>query len=109
MGVDIIEADGSAPQYNEDNPDNGYFGKQGDTYPSGATEFTAVSEYQVTNITETDGMIYFRVNEGGETILLDIEDIEHPNSITTKKVFRDGQILIELDNEYYDLLGRHIR
>lgn len=109
MGVDIIEADGSAPQYNADNPDNGYLGKQGDTYPSGATEFTAVSEYQVTNITETDGMIYFRVNEGGETILLDIEDIEHPNSITTKKVFRDGQILIELDNEYYDLLGRHIR
>lgn len=109
MGVDIIEADGSAPQYNADNPDNGYFGKQGDTYPSGATEFTAVSEYQVTNITETDGMIYFRVNEGGETILLDIEDIERPNSITTKKVFRDGQILIELDNEDYDLLGRHIR
>ena len=105
MGVDIVEADGSAPAYDEDDYDNGYFGKLKDAYPAGATAFTKLEEYQVTDITETNGIIYFKVNGGGEAILLDVEDPVQPKSLTTKKIFRNGQILIEHNGEYYDLLG----
>lgn len=105
MGVDIVEADGSAPAYDEDDYDNGYFGKLKDAYPAGASAFTKLEEYQVTDITETNGIIYFKVNGGGEAILLDVEDPVQPKSLTTKKIFRNGQILIEHNGGYYDLLG----
>ena len=105
MGVDIVEADGSAPAYDEDDYDNGYFGKLKDAYPAGANAFTKLNEYQVTDITETNGIIYFKVNGGGETILLDVENLDQPKSLTTKKIFRNGQILIEHNGEFYDLLG----
>ena len=105
MGVDIIEADGSAPSYDEEDYENGYFGKEGDAYPAGSTSFTKLAAYQVTDIQEKGGVINFKVNGGGETILLDVEDVAHPAMLTPKKIFRNGQILIEHNGEYYDLLG----
>lgn len=108
MGVDIIEADGSTPSYSSSNTDNGYFGKQGDTYPSGSSTFTQVTSFQVTDIEEANGYIFFNVNGGGETIRLAVEDVEQPRTNAAKKVFRDGQIFIEFNGDYYDLLGnRH--
>ncbi|MBO7455159.1 MAG: M6 family metalloprotease domain-containing protein [Paludibacteraceae bacterium] len=109
MGVDIMEADGSAPAYNEDDYDNGYFGKQGDAYPAGSTSFTKLVEYQVTDIAENGGLISFKVNGGGETILLDVDDIRQPAAPASRKVMRDGKILIEHNGMYYDLLGNPCR
>ena len=68
MGVDIIEADGKAPAASNSNPNNGYLGKMGDTYPAGNDSFTKLPEFQVTAIDEMDGLITFKVNGGGEMI-----------------------------------------
>ena len=104
MGVDIIEADGEAPTYSTTS-NNGYIGKPGDAYPKGADAFTDLEPYQVTDIQEVDGIIYFKVNGGGEEIILAVDDVEQPTRSITKKIIRNGQILIERDGTYYDLLG----
>lgn len=63
--VDLIEADGSAPKYNKDNLTNGYFGKQGDTYPSGATSKTFFSgNWDLANVKETNKTITFAFQGG---------------------------------------------
>ena len=64
MGVDLIEADGRAPSYSQYNTDNGYFGKAGDLFPAGATSYNKITDYPITNITETGGVISFRVGGG---------------------------------------------
>ena len=109
MGVDLLEADGSAPSYSISNRNNGYFGKQGDAYPSGSDSFTTVTNYQVTDITEEDGLITFKVNGGGEEINLGVKNVncEEANGRWTK-VLRDGQILIQRGDKIYDLFGRII-
>ena len=104
MGVDIIEADGSAPTYNA-YVDNGYTGKATDAFPAGADSFTQVTSYQVTDIEETDGYIYFKLNGGGESVHLAVEDVNQPKAVQPKKIYRDGKIWIEHNGEYYDLLG----
>ncbi len=109
MGVDIIEADGSAPAQDEYNYSNGYLGKSGDAYPAGSTSFTDVTSYQVTDIEEANGYIFFKVNGGGETVYLAVESTEQQATRTARKIFRDGQIVIEFNGDYYDLLGRPVR
>lgn len=107
MGVDIVEADGNAPSYNARNRSNGYFGKAGDAYPEGATSFTSLSAYKVTNISEENDTIYFQVNGGGKSILvLDVEATELPGTHSGRKYLRNGMILIEHNGTYYDLSGR---
>ena len=69
MGVDLIEADGSAPSYT--GRDNGYMGKATDAFPAGSDHYTAFT-YNITNITEQDGVISFNV--GGGTALEDLLD-----------------------------------
>lgn len=105
MGIDLIEADGLAPSYNRNNRFNGYFGKQGDAYPtSTVTSFTAVSGYQVTNIAETDGVITFDVNGGGSHTYLDTQELNSTDKPV--KVLRDGQVCIIRGGRVYDLMGR---
>ena len=65
MGVDLIEADGKTPSYNENNPNNGYYGKAGDAFPAGAKSYTKISNRSITNITESNGVISFKFM-GGE-------------------------------------------
>ncbi len=63
--VDIIEADGSAPKYKADNPNNGFFGKQGDLFPAGATAKNMFSnKMYFENVKEQDGVISFDFNGG---------------------------------------------
>ena len=58
--VDIIEADGSRPSYKADNLTNGYFGKQGDLFPSGASEYKMFSnKMYFSGVTEQDELIRF--------------------------------------------------
>lgn len=105
MGVDIIEADGSTPSYNQNNPNNGYLGKLTDAYPAGSDSFTDVDAYQITYIDEENGIITFLVNGGGDPIVLSVEDAEQEAAVSAKKILRNGQIFIEMDGLYYDILG----
>ncbi len=58
--VDLIEADGSAPKYRADLLTNGYFGKQGDLFPAGATEYAMFSnKMYFSDVRETNGVILF--------------------------------------------------
>lgn len=63
--VDLIEADGSAPKYKADNLNNGYFGKQGDLFPAGATSKNMFSNKMgFANVAEQGGVITFDFNGG---------------------------------------------
>ncbi len=63
--VDLIEADGKEPKYNETNPNNGYLGKAGDAFPTGATSKTFFSEkWYLDNVKETNGAITFAFQGG---------------------------------------------
>lgn len=63
--VDLIEADGSRPSYKADNPNNGFFGKQGDLFPSGATEYKMFSnKMYFSAVKEQNGVISFDFNGG---------------------------------------------
>lgn len=68
MGVDLIEADGKAPNLSTVNMNNGYFGKATDLFPAGATEYTAISDHPIKNIREEDGVIYFAYKGGATAI-----------------------------------------
>ncbi|MBQ9339644.1 MAG: M6 family metalloprotease domain-containing protein [Paludibacteraceae bacterium] len=57
MGVDIMEADGKAPNDN--------YGKASDAFPTGAEEYTPYEEYPITNITESNKIITFDFMGGG--------------------------------------------
>ena len=104
MGVDIMEADGLTPYYNKNNRENGYFGKQGDVYPyQTTTSFTRVTNYQLTDIAETNGVITFKVNGGGEPTFLSVEDAKKEQ--VAKKILRDGQVIIIRGDKEYTILG----
>ncbi|MBO4249729.1 MAG: M6 family metalloprotease domain-containing protein [Paludibacteraceae bacterium] len=63
--VDLVEADGSAPKYKADNLTNGYFGKQGDLFPSGATGYKMFSnKMEFSGVREQGGIILFDFNGG---------------------------------------------
>lgn len=63
--VDLIEADGKAPEYKADNLTNGYFGKQGDLFPAGATEYKMFSNKQwFSGVREQGGVICFDFKDG---------------------------------------------
>ncbi|MCQ2347230.1 MAG: M6 family metalloprotease domain-containing protein [Paludibacteraceae bacterium] len=67
LGIDIIEADGQTPIRGI-----GSNGKAGDLFPAGATEYTGIQGHTITNITETDSTIYFKLNGGGKETILDV-------------------------------------
>lgn len=100
MGVDLIEADGSAPSY----PNKNYFGKAGDAYPQGDDAFTDVENYQITDIRFVNGLLTFDLNGGDETTVLDVQPVA--DGQTAMKVIRNGKLVIVRENYTYDLLGR---
>lgn len=59
MGVDLIEADGKAPNQSNYNLQNGYWGKATDLFPAGATAYSGLGNHAISNIQETDGIITF--------------------------------------------------
>ena len=82
MGVDIIEADGKA---------TGTYGKAGDAFPNGATQYDGITGHKITNVTEDNGIIRFVLNNGGQDIELDINEQDN-----------DTQVI-----DIYDIMGRH--
>ena len=63
MGVDLIEADGKKPSSGS----NGYAGKAGDLFPAGATEYLGITDHSIEEISEKDGVIYFKYKGGVAT------------------------------------------
>ena len=98
MGVDIMEAVSNSSSY----------GRASDLYPTGATSFTKVTNYKVTDIKHENKIITFKVNGGGEDINLDVEQVTSSDS-SHQKILRDGQVLIVRDGKIYDLMGRQIQ
>lgn len=98
MGVDLIEADGSAPNSNH--------GKASDLFPEGSTKYTNIPGHGISNITETDGVISFDINNGGgEIIITDINELQ-ASPVAAGKHLIDGQIVIIRDNKLYNLAGQ---
>ncbi len=104
MGVDILEADGQAPSYNPNNTSNGYLGKQGDCFPTATVNsWTLLSDYPITNIVETDGVISFSFMGGGTgtNTINQNADVD----INGYKVLRHGRMVIVRHGKEYDILG----
>ena len=75
MGVDLIEADGKAPQYDDNRPSNGYMGKAKDLFPAGATAYTKIEDHAIEEIEEVDGVITFKYKGGKiETAIEDVAE-----------------------------------
>lgn len=75
MGVDLIEADGKAPN----SSGTGYLGKATDLFPAGATSYTQITDHAIEDIEEIDEVIYFKYRGGA--IETDVENIEMPTSV----------------------------
>lgn len=80
MGVDLVEADGSAPAYSQSNSGNGYFGKPGDLFPAGATSSSKVTGYPISDIREQNGVITFRLMGGGSQQPTDTTTVVRPST-----------------------------
>ncbi len=93
MGVDIIEADKNAPSYT--GYLDGYFGKLGDAFPHGATEYAPFEHYALTNIVEEDDLITFDLNGGGTST-----NLKDPNAVSDVVLGEEEVIAI------YNLLGQ---
>lgn len=79
MGVDLIEADGKAPEYDDYRPSNGYMGKAKDLFPAGAVEYTEIEDHPIEKIEEKNGVIYFKYKGGKEET--DVENVNSKRSI----------------------------
>ena len=102
LGVDIIEADGLTPTKAVE---EGY-GKPGDAFPTGSTSFSAVQNYQLTEIAEANDVITFKVNGGGTPTYLKTEETN--SSDKPQKILRDGQVVIIRGGRTYDILGKQL-
>ena len=98
MGVDIIEAKKNTSRYYDWNTD---------LYPKGATEFTDVANFQVTNIQMSNSIIVFDVNGGGDPIRLDVESVQTSDD-GYHKILKDGKLYIMHKGTMYDAMGRGV-
>ena len=102
LRVDIIEADGLTPDYDPYNLNNGYFGKPGDAFPAGATEYLGIADHAIEHITMTDGVVYFSYRGAEPVWTATIQPVAERQ---TSKIIRDGQLLICVDGRTYTVLG----
>ena len=101
LGIDLIEADGLTPTIDHE---DGYIGKPGDLFPAGATEYTAIADHAITDITMTDGIIRF-VYRGGKKV----DPATHVSSVVSEqpvyKTLTNGQLLIHSNGHIYSVYG----
>ena len=106
LGVDLIEADGLTPNTDTD---DGHFGKPGDLFPLGATEYTDIPEHAITGITMKDGIITFAYRGGIQPADTDsiVTPVEIPAMMISKpyKTIRDGQLMIHSSGHTYSVYG----
>ena len=101
MGVDLIEADGKAPQYDANRPSNGYMGKAKDLFPAGATEYTQIIDHPIEEITEQDGVIYFKYKGGVTDSIPPVDDDTIPTRVDNIVCY--GEIV-----GIYNILGQQV-
>lgn len=97
MGVDLIEADGKAPNYNS----NGYMGKAKDLFPAGATEYTQIIDHPIEEITEQDGVIYFKYKGGVTDSIPPVDEDTIPTRVDDIVCY--GEIV-----GVYNILGQQV-
>lgn len=97
FGVDLIEADGTAPSYDEKNKANGYFGKATDLFPAGANQYSSITNHDIQEITEKNGVIRFKYKGGVEGE----EEEEEEEETSIKDVASSENILA-----IYNILGQ---
>lgn len=101
FGIDIIEADGVTPQYIK-GVDNGYDGKPGDTFPTGATEYLEITAHAITDITMTDGIVSFKYRGGKPDTPTSTPTV---NISETYKSIENGHLLIHHNGHTYSVFG----
>ena len=106
LGVDLIEADGLTPSTNTE---DGYIGKAGDLFPEGATEYTGIPNHAITDIVMSDDGIIRFVYRGGKTPTpVDVVKDESVADESAHKTIRNGQMMIERNGVYYNILGNKL-
>ena len=103
IGVDLIEADGDTPSINKK---DGKWGKAGDLFPFGATEYMGIPNHAITDITMDDGIVRF-VYRGGKTPT-PVGFVSIAKDSEVNKIIRDGQMIIEYNGVYYNILGNKL-
>ena len=101
MGVDLIEADGKAPQYDDYRPSNGYMGKAKDLFPAGATAYTQITDHAIEEITEENGLIAFKYKGGVEDTIPPVNGDSTPTFVD--KLVYHGEIV-----GIYNILGQRV-
>ena len=102
MHLDIIEADGKAPEW--DGSSTGWYGRPEDAFPTGADSYKGITDYPLTDITETDGIITFRVKGGVPTGCEEVETV----AAGVRKELRDGRMVIVKDGRVMTPTGMAI-
>ena len=101
MGVDLIEADGKAPNYDDARPSNGYMGKAKDLFPAGATAYTQITDHAIEEITEENGLIAFKYKGGVEDTIPPVNGDSTPTFVD--KLVYHGEIV-----GIYNILGQRV-
>ena len=87
--------------------DNGFFGKAGDAFPTGATTYDGIQNFKISTIVERNKTISFNLRGGGEVIPLSLEQTKSEQKSSIKWML-NGQILIQRGEAIYDLSGKRI-
>ena len=77
------------------------------TYPAGATEFTKIIAYQVTNIAMANRIVTFDVNGGGDDVNLDVEKVQG-DEVQYTKVIKNGVLYLMYKGTMYDVQGKRV-
>ena len=104
MGIDLMEADGNAPAYNQSKPQNGYFGKVKDAFPAGAESFSEVGNYKISNIVLENELISLDLNGGGKEQTLATSFVL-PAVDGYQKILIGGQLYIMYKGAMYNVQG----
>lgn len=91
MGVDLIEADRKTPNSQQ----SGYDGKPGDLFPAGATEYLGIANHSIEEISEKDGVIYFKYRGGITTSTKQVQQQE--TVIAIYNILGQKQETIDID------------
>lgn len=109
LGYDLIEADGLTPATDTN---AGYFGKPGDVFPEGATEYTDIPDHAITDISMTDGVITFVYRGGIQptdtdsiTTPVQVSAVTQSTPLKAYKTLSNGQLLIHSNGRTYSIYG----
>lgn len=101
LGVDIIEADGLTPSTATD---DGAYGKAGDAFPKGATEYLGIDGHVITDITMSNRIVSFKYRGGKPS---DPTAVEHTATAEQQayKTIENGQIIIHNNGQMFSIYG----